>query len=321
MDQPNCDLQDQDEYDSGVDEDFNPESAEADQVEEGSSSSDEDSIRAKKPRKGRAKHNEGHEQDRGFENSGDEATIQIGRRRKKRKRGAEEEDDDEGEGGLVKTRAQRLAEKGEKKSIPSMNKAFVDVNALWEQMAEPTSFGNPSLHHEDTTKENRDQSALSSSGAQERDHKDMGGQRNGTPRPQIGSPVESMVTIKRKIEFADQTTEEERQVPASSAEAKLYLQEQSQYGNNNTAPRAGLKRPTKRKSIFERQDLLQSNGASSTSVGGKKLTTLEKSKLDWAAHVDKEGIADELDEQSKGKNDYLGRVDFLGRMDAKRETG
>lgn len=52
---------------------------------------------------------------------------------------------------------------------------------------------------------------------------------------------------------------------------------------------------------------------------GPKLNTIEKSKLDWASHVDKEGLKEELDTAEKAKGGYLGRMEFLGRTEAKRE--
>lgn len=63
-------------------------------------------------------------------------------------------------------------------------------------------------------------------------------------------------------------------------------------------------------------------GSKAAGLSGQaaKLNTLEKSKLDWAAHVDHEGISEELKGHHRAKGDYLGRMDFLGRMDAKREA-
>lgn len=133
---------------------------------------------------------------------------------------------------------------------------------------------------------------------------------------------EATVVIKRKYEFAGETMEEEKTVPASSAEARLYLEEQARKkqsiiaSTSNSKP--ALRRPTKRASIFG-----TGGGATSAPVvassKGPKLNTIEKSKLDWAAHVDQEGISDELDEHRRAKGTYLGRLDFLGRMDAKRD--
>jgi hypothetical protein len=44
-----------------------------------------------------------------------------------------------------------------------------------------------------------------------------------------------------------------------------------------------------------------------------------KSKLDWAAYVDREGIKDELDVHSKAKESYLHRTDFLNRLETRQE--
>ena len=50
-----------------------------------------------------------------------------------------------------------------------------------------------------------------------------------------------------------------------------------------------------------------------------KLTTITKSALDWAQHVDAvEGLRDELDRYGKGKEDYLGKVDFLRGVEGRR---
>lgn len=50
-----------------------------------------------------------------------------------------------------------------------------------------------------------------------------------------------------------------------------------------------------------------------------KLNVVEKSRVDWTGYVDKEGIAEELDEHGKGKEAYLGRMQFLAGVEARRE--
>lgn len=50
-----------------------------------------------------------------------------------------------------------------------------------------------------------------------------------------------------------------------------------------------------------------------------KLNTVEKSKLDWEAEVDREGMREELEKAGKSGKDYLGRMDFLGRVDEGRD--
>ncbi|KFB44399.1 AGAP005152-PA-like protein [Anopheles sinensis] len=49
-----------------------------------------------------------------------------------------------------------------------------------------------------------------------------------------------------------------------------------------------------------------------------KLTTLEKTKLDWTSFKQKEGIAEELQTHNKGKDGFLERRDFLERTDLRQ---
>ncbi|GJC86451.1 SWR1-complex protein 5 [Colletotrichum liriopes] len=51
----------------------------------------------------------------------------------------------------------------------------------------------------------------------------------------------------------------------------------------------------------------------------KKLNTVEKSKMDWAGFVDKEGLKDELELAGRAKGSYAERQDFLARSEAKRD--
>lgn len=51
----------------------------------------------------------------------------------------------------------------------------------------------------------------------------------------------------------------------------------------------------------------------------KKLNTVEKSAMDWAGFVDKEGIKDELDAAGKSKGAYRARQEFLARVEQKKE--
>jgi len=150
--------------------------------------------------------------------------------------------------------------------------------------------------------------------------------------PDIAPPIPahplalSTITIKRTYVFAGETQTEERTVAADSEEARLYLDQQAQSiakpsttasAASNTTGKPPLRRPTKRKSMFAAGG--PDVSTVSAAAKGPKLNTLEKSKLDWAAQVDREGISEELSEARKAKGTYLGRMDFLGRMDIKRE--
>jgi hypothetical protein len=54
----------------------------------------------------------------------------------------------------------------------------------------------------------------------------------------------------------------------------------------------------------------------------KKLTTLDKSAMDWRAHVDSaqpsSGLKDELDANRRGGG-YLEKVEFLQRVEQRKE--
>jgi len=96
-------------YNSASDDDFTPDKIPVDDDAASSSSDEEDQVSnlaATKPKKPKIlkKVTDGGLD---FDNSGDEATIQKGRRKKRK---AEDDLEDGGDGGLVKTRAQRRAE-------------------------------------------------------------------------------------------------------------------------------------------------------------------------------------------------------------------
>jgi Bucentaur or craniofacial development len=155
-----------------------------------------------------------------------------------------------------------------------------------------------------------------------------------------------MIMIKRTYTFAGKVHTEQKLVPRNSAEAKLYLSSLPDPSNPPLAPVAEEatpspftkpKRPVKkaRRSIFEpvplegwpkRHDLFfgerkEESGVGLTRlVGGKekKLNTVEKSAMDWAGFVDKEGIKDELDAAGKSKGAYKARQEFLARVERKK---
>ena len=51
----------------------------------------------------------------------------------------------------------------------------------------------------------------------------------------------------------------------------------------------------------------------------QKMNVVNKSKLDWEAHVEQEGDREELMQAAKAKGAYLDRIDFLGRTEINRE--
>lgn len=124
---------------------------------------------------------------------------------------------------------------------------------------------------------------------------------------------DDLITITHSTTFAGQTTTETKRVPRNSAEAKLYLQSHLQSSPTNPSSQPPLRRPKKRSSLFEPATV------TAKSTQPVKLNTIEKSKLDWAGFVDKEGIAEELETHGKAKEGYLGRMEFLGRVEQTRD--
>ncbi|AQZ12845.1 SWC5 (YBR231C) [Zygosaccharomyces parabailii] len=136
---------------------------------------------------------------------------------------------------------------------------------------------------------------------------------------------ETQILIKRDYKFAGEMVHEEKMVPISSAEAKEYLnslkfqhgtqeaqevtksqpEELKQQAEVSTETKNNLRRPLKRPPLLEQII----SGALKP-----KLTTLEKSSLDWASYVDKEGINEEL--TLHNKDGYLAKQDFLNRVES-----
>ncbi|KAA6409316.1 MAG: hypothetical protein FRX48_06869 [Lasallia pustulata] len=311
------------DYRSSEDSDFDPTPGGGGDDAASSASEAEDADSASKAtsgKKGKKRKGGTETESLGFENSGDEATIRRGKKKKRRKGDLDEQDEEGGEGGVVKTRSMMAVEEKEKKPLAGAAGATVDVDALWrslnggsrksgttstqatESSAPSEKVGTPSekrhTHNEDLSVQ------------------DAGGEAGTTQISAVSSS--DTISIKRTYTFAGETITEEKLVPKTSASALLYLQ--SQAANTPSPPtppnQKPLRRPKKRVSAFEPNPAGIVKGLPSA---GPKLNTIEKSKLDWAGYVDKEGIKEELDVAEKAKEGYLGRMDFLGRVEAKRE--
>jgi len=98
------------DYASEEDSDFAPEPAQQDRDSSAESDDDADTPE-QRPDGKRKRQPDDAADDAGFENSGDEAVIEKGKRRRKRAKGRDGDELDEGgEGGLIKTRSQRAQE-------------------------------------------------------------------------------------------------------------------------------------------------------------------------------------------------------------------
>ncbi|XP_022908907.1 craniofacial development protein 1 [Onthophagus taurus] len=108
------------------------------------------------------------------------------------------------------------------------------------------------------------------------------------------------VKVTQIFEFAGEEVIVEKELPAK--EAKLINKPSSSLG---TSKRGGAR----------------SGGLTSliSQLGKKqKITTLEKSKLDWDKFKKEENLEDELHTFNKGKDGYLEKQDFLQRTDVRR---
>ena len=142
-----------------------------------------------------------------------------------------------------------------------------------------------------------------------------------------------MIKIKRRYNFAGKVHTEEKLVPRDSAEAKLYLESMGENADPEEGEPPPKRMPRKAfRSVFEpivdqspqRTDLnlgmsVRLQARESGQVDAKKLNTVEKSRMDWAGYVDKEGIQDELALAGKSKYSFAERQQFLARSEARRE--
>ncbi|CAH1129349.1 unnamed protein product [Ceutorhynchus assimilis] len=105
------------------------------------------------------------------------------------------------------------------------------------------------------------------------------------------------VKITQIFEFAGEEVKVEKEVDPNSAEARLLS-----------------KAPVKKKAAN-----LNGLGNVLNQLGKKqKISTLEKTKLDWEKFKKDENIIEELEIHNKGKDGYLDKQDFLQRADVRR---
>ncbi|KAJ5786883.1 uncharacterized protein N7503_012095 [Penicillium pulvis] len=320
---------DDESYNSSEDEDFQLEGAQDDS----DLSSDDDAAEPAQKKRKTAKKSEVPEDEL---DSGDEVTIRKAREKLDKKRKGKKSkgknaaddhmdlnDDEGGTGGFVRTRAmkQQIREEEERKPLAKIDGATIDVDALWEQMNTPgTELGlrlDHMKHDSEPTPETEHANAH---------------MKDYTPKAENDSQHthgEEMIKIKRTYEFAGEMITEEKTVPKNSAEAKAFLSS-GQTGENAdvaAAPNHNLRRPLRKISRFDPNPTgtikksweKQALEAGDQNASGPKINTVEKSRLDWAQYVDQAGISDELRVHSKAKEGYMGRMDFLGRTEARRD--
>ncbi|KAF7348540.1 Craniofacial development protein 1 [Mycena venus] len=132
-----------------------------------------------------------------------------------------------------------------------------------------------------------------------------------------------MVKIEKRYLFAGEYTVEVVEVPEGSADAKkwpLWHPPEEAEASTSTlvhAPSAsGSRPPAKRPGPRKPKTSL----ANIPTQKARKLSTLDKSAMDWRAHINAEpsDTKDELEANRRGGG-YLEKVEFLNRVDARKE--
>ncbi|KAK0389355.1 hypothetical protein NLU13_2930 [Sarocladium strictum] len=316
-------VDDDDQYASSEDSDFAPDAANAAASDASDTDGEPDQSAPTSKKQGASKSKAaGVEEDAGYDNSGDEAIIERGRKRRKRAQDKGVEDDDEGgEGGLIKTRRQRAAEQEERKHTVVSGPVTIDVDAVWAQMLTGTT--EPPRQQSNTQEVNTDNAAAN-------------GDTEATTTEAPPADPSALIRIKRTYNFAGRVHTEEKLVARDSAEAKLYFASKglpvpttAEEDTDSPSKRVARKafrsafEPAVTDPTLQRSDLNLSVAAR-TQAGkeaqqARKLNTVEKSRMDWAGFVDKEGIKDELELAGKSKDSYAAREDFLARSEFRRE--
>ncbi|EEQ46619.1 SWR1-complex protein 5 [Candida albicans P60002] len=228
----------------------------------------------------------------------------------------------------VKTRSQRLHEKLSNQSrfignfeVDSKtglvkDQSNIDVNSIFENLKN----GSPSI---DNSEELNIDSEKTANSQQQRK------QQSNIEENELQGPKQIKIQI--NYTFAGKLITETKYVDENSQEAKAYLNSTSNISSSNsnedipyrrsqvkvirtdpvTNETKELRIKLKRPSLIDR--FLSINGNSKK----MKLSTLEKSRLDWASFVDKRNINEEL--KIHNKAGYLDKQDFINRMNSKRD--
>lgn len=228
------------------------------------------------------------------------------------------------------------SEEPKKPTLPKASGATIDIDSVWARLNTPKSLTSPSKHL-GTSSDTENIPPPSDSAPSK-------------PLPSIlqAPTSERTITIPHTYVFAGETHTSTKTVPISAPEAQAYLASKDRQSTAPTGP--PLRRPLARKGLLEpnpnsliRGREVPSRADLPTSIGGKgtkhldtnkkatqwdiskdknaakKLNTVEKSKLDWEAEVERQGLREELDKAEKSGNNYLGRREFLDRVEGKGE--
>ncbi|OAX40619.1 hypothetical protein K503DRAFT_687193, partial [Rhizopogon vinicolor AM-OR11-026] len=155
------------------------------------------------------------------------------------------------------------------------------------------------------------------------------------PPPKVEEPPRKLVKIEKRYLFAGKNIVEVIEVPEDSEEAKRWPRwsesssaaptpDSSSSAAEIDASASGSVTPTQ--SSAQKPAFGKAPGprkprkllADIPTQKAKKITTLDKSAMDWRAHVTSSDVKDELDANRRGGG-YLEKMDFLQRVEDRRE--
>ncbi|KAM3829197.1 craniofacial development protein 1 isoform 7-T8 [Vipera latastei] len=137
-------------------------------------------------------------------------------------------------------------------------------------------------------------------------HKTAAEKKVCKPQGEPKQTENNKITVTKVFDFAGEEVRVTKEVDPASKEAQQFLKQQEPKAATQTSHPtvSGVKRPSSMNSLLGK-------------MGAKKqkMSTLEKSKLDWENFKEEEGIGDELAIHNRGKDGYLERRAFLERVD------
>lgn len=118
-----------------------------------------------------------------------------------------------------------------------------------------------------------------------------------------GDGMRKMITITKVYDFAGEEVKVTKEIDKDSKEARNHMNQGTTPGPKSTKPLSKLKRSGGLQGVLGKMSKKP------------KMSTLEKSKLDWQNYKAEEGIQEELNTHNRGKGGYLEKVSFLERTD------
>lgn len=153
-----------------------------------------------------------------------------------------------------------------------------------------------------------------------------------------------VITIKRKVKFAGAVTEVDEEVTRGSKEGQAWLAEQEKENQQEDVKESdAVQRPLRKISRFEpnplgivkgvpaeklrrkqpsRVDLVMAERRMDEERAKKaeKLSTMQKTQLDWKGFVVEQGLGEELKEYGKSKKGFIAREAFLDKVHVVNEA-